>query len=286
MKRIVFLGFVGLGFLPFAARLAAGDEDAVDHRFRFFAGFQGDVVTGGNTSRFKVDTEMRYAWRVAKNARIMLLDLVTLKALENGKVIMESSMSRDRFFYGNASGTQDFNEKNAPEALKQLLQDSFGSPLYKLTTDKNGGETSRKMIAGPGAKLVTSSGVIANGLLFHPPFPADKDQWDADTELSMGNAGFTKGKLTYKKTTAAGRQQSVSVSGNLSKEIVQEPGTQVAVKNLTLAVEGEQTYDTRLREWVSGKLKINVSFETWKGDEKTGSTTGTMALRFERIEKK
>src|SRR2546422_7923794 len=44
-------------------------------------------------------------------------------------------------------------------------------------------------------RSLVQNGMVANCTLFHPPFLADADEWDADTTVSTGQ-GVATGKLT------------------------------------------------------------------------------------------
>ena len=114
--------------------------------------------------------------------------------------------------------------------------------------------------------------MIANTTLFHPWYAADKDEWQADMEVSTGQ-GLASGKVTYTKVPGGKGGQAVKVSGTLTAEGVKGAGG-TTIKEGKYVVTGEQTYDTTRKEWVAGKLALDISFKVAKGDTPVGVRQG------------
>jgi hypothetical protein len=228
---------------------------------------------GGKQQKIDAHTELEYTWQRKDLERALVIDSVLIKATSNGKDMMNSTMSRNKFTAVDGGKTTEIPFEQAPAELKALLRDSFGTPLFTMQVDAQGKEVSRKVTAGPGAKDLLDNGMIANGLLFHPSMPAGQAEWQSDTEMSMGNGGYAKGKLTYKKVE--GRPGEVfSVTGTLTNDNFPRPGTPVVVKNARYVVNGEQTYDAAQKEWASGKLNLDIVFEMTANDKPLGTAKG------------
>jgi hypothetical protein len=155
-------------------------------------------------------------------------------------------------------------------------------PLCKIEVDNNDKEVKRTIVAGAGAKTLVDNGLIANAVLFHPAYFTDKDEWQSDAEISMGNGGFAKGKLTYKKVPGGKGGQAVKVTGTLSNDNFKQPGSPLVIKDVKYVVTGEQTYDSAVKEWVSGKLTLDVAMTMTVDDKTVGTSKGTMIVTLEK----
>ena len=133
------------------------------------------------------------------------------------------------------------------------------------------------MTAGAGAATLIESGMIANARMFHPPYLADNDEWEAPLEVSTGN-GLASGKVTYKKVPGGKGGQAVKVSGTLTADGVKGAGG-VTINEAKYVVAGEQSYDTERKEWIAGNMTMDVAFKMTQGVNK-GSAKGTMEVTF------
>ena len=76
------------------------------------------------------------------------------------------------------------------------------------------------------------------------------------------------------------------MSGTLSKDSYKLPEGPLTIKNAKYVVNGEQHFDPARREWVSGKLTIDVAYEMTDGDRAVASTKGAMVASFEELSPK
>lgn len=227
------------------------------------------------------ETEFRYTWKQDKQVRTLQVDLAQVKSTAGGQEQINARMTRTSFTDFSGGTTKEVKAEDGPPQLKRLLTDSFGSPLCKLEVDATGKELKRTIVAGPGAKQLIDSGMIANTTLFHPWYATDQDEWEAPMEIS---AGFTivSGKVKYTKIPGGKGSQATKVAGTLPLDGVKGPGG-LLIKNGKYTVTGEQTYDPTRGEWIDGKLTMEVSFKLHEGDKPIGSASGTMNLKFELL---
>jgi hypothetical protein len=265
-----------------AFALAAAQDKKADHSYKVTIASQMDMEAQGQKQKIDADTEIRYTWRRNGKERTLIFDSFSVRAKNDGKEMMNTTMSREKIVNIKQGEKEEMTIEKAPEQVKKMLQDSFGAPVCQLQVDENGKELKRENVSGPDAMRFADQGMIANALLFHPPYPAGKEEWEADSEISMGNGGFAKGKLTYKKI--AGKEvQLVKVSGTLTKDSYRQLGTPVTFKDVRYVINGEETYDPARQEWTSGKLAIDASFQMTMDDKPLGSAKGKMTLSFERL---
>jgi hypothetical protein len=277
--RLLTAGAMTLLLAPAIAIAADADQK---HSFRFTIVSDLDMEVAGQKQKIDAETTVQYSWSRAGGERTLSFDSIQVKANQDGKALINTVMNRSKVTNTKEGKTEDTLFDSAPEQLKTMLRDSFNTPLCKLQVDENGSEVKREVVGGPGAKSFIDNGMIANALLFHPPFMRGQKEWSAPVEMSMGNGGFAKGNLTY-KVTGQQNGQHVQVSGRLTNESYKPPGNPLTIKNTNYQVAGEQLYDPAQREWISGKLKIDASFDMASGDTRLGGAKGTMALNFDEL---
>jgi hypothetical protein len=268
-----------------AGQPAPGEKEGKEVKFRIFTDARLTMTVGGKEQKVHADADAHYSWTTEGKTRTLALESLRARAVVEGKEVMDTKMSRAGMF-GTAQGKSiDLRFEDAPEARKRQLTDSFGSPLCKIELDESGNETKRTVVAGPGASVVIDTGTVANCTLFHPRYAADADEWRSDAEVSIGH-GLAKGTLTYKKSPGGkGGKQTVKVTGTLAADGVKLPGGGgVVVDEGRYAVKGEQTYDPDRREWVAGRLAMDVSFKLTRNGQDLGTAKGTLTATFEVVE--
>lgn len=225
-------------------------------------------------------TALAYRWANKGTERTLSYDSTQVNVQIDAKSTLDMVMSREKVIVGSGDQKKETLFKDCPENQQKMLQDSFAVALCKLQVDANRVETKRDVVAGEGAKVMIDNGMIANAVLFHAPFFADKPEWEADREISMGNSGFAKGKLTYKRV--AGKEPpTVTVTGKLANAKHKLPTGPISIVDANYDVTGEQTFDPAVGEWTAGKLAIEMSFDIANEAKKIGSAKGTMTQTLE-----
>lgn len=240
------------------------------------------TVNTGQPLKITASTEFRYTWTQENNERTLQVDLAQVKSTTNGQEQVNARMSRSGITDFSGGKTKEVKTESGPPQLKRMLTDSFGSPICKLEVDASGKEQKRTIVAGPGAKELIDSGMIANTTLFHPWYAADKDEWEAPMELSAGMMAMATGKVKYTKIPGGKGGQAVKVAGTLRLDGAQAPGGLV-FKNGKYTVSGEQTYDPDRGEWIAGKLTLDVAFQLHDAEKPVGGATGIMNVIFEAL---
>ncbi len=224
--------------------------------------------------KIDADTKLSYDLSRRGDSVDVIMKEADVRALVNGAAQVDVSMSRERFV-DRTSGTTIELADAAPE-LKTMLQDSFDTPLCTYKVDKNNKELDLKLSDKAGAANFLQNGQVENARLFHVQFPGDADGWESESRMSMGNGNFATGKLKYviaKDDKLPAHQKRVNVSGKLEPKGSQNG---LDIKDGSYNVTGTQVYDTKLREWVSGDLKIKVSFKLMQNDTEFASAAGEM----------
>jgi hypothetical protein len=239
------------------------------------------MTVGDREETIDADAAFEYTWKRDGKVRTLVVDSATVRAAAGGKEMLNAKMSRAGFVGGKGGNKTEVKTEDAPEQLKAMLTDSFGSPICKVELDAAGKEVKRTIVAGPGAKTLIDTGMVANATLFHPWYPVDKDEWQDKMEVSTGN-GLASGKVTYTKIPGGKDGQAVKVAGTLAADGVKTDNG-FTVKDGKYVVSGRQTYDATRREWIAGSLTLDISFKLTNGTEMLGSAKGTMTVTFEML---
>jgi hypothetical protein len=240
LPHLLVSGYLGVVLIGTFAVAAEPDKE-VAHQFKFTITANLEMDVQGKKQKVVGDTEANYKWTRNSRERILSFNSVSVKVNVDGKQMMNTFMSRAKVTNTADGKTDTVPVENAPEQLKTMLEDSFGVPICKLKLDEKGKEVKRTVVAGPGAKDFIDNGMIANALLFHPPVVRDQDEWQAAAEVSMGNGGYARGKLTYKKEDTGKGGESFKVSGTLTNDGFKKLGTQLTIRKVNYIVRGKQT---------------------------------------------
>jgi hypothetical protein len=238
-------------------------------------------------SKLESDAESGYAWTVEGGQRTLSYDLLHMAFKVEGKVTADVTMSAKRFARLQENGTvADMNLEQAPERVKTALADTFGVPLAKITVDANGREVegSRTIVAVRASKAMMDNGALVSSTLMHPPFFADKKEWEAPATISIGDKNATEGTLTYTRVADENGLPTFSVAGTLVRDEVVKPGSALTDKNFKHVVKGKQSYNPALGEWVAATWNVDISFDVFKGEKRVGGTTGTIKVEFRKVD--
>ena len=276
-RRYAAPALVGaLALLAYCAGPAAAQDTAVQKARLSIVGdmkmkFQGKTVA------IALDNKVSYILSRKGDEVTATINGMEMTAKQDSREVMHLVIDKDRILLKQMEKVlKDVTRDKAEGEDKQKLEDLFGKPIMTYTTDKSGKELKRTLTTAAGAKAEVDGGIASNIRLFHAPFPTDKEKWQAPAEFGMGNRALVKGNLTYEKVKPAegAKQVKVKVSGTLTnKEAQQGPAT---AKNVVYKVKGEQTYDLKRKQWVAGKLVMDVSFSLEADGMELGTASGEM----------
>jgi hypothetical protein len=248
-----------------------------DPKFRVAIQSKVAMDVGAEKQDIEADAAFEYTWARDGQVRTLLVNAAEVRAAMGGKEMMNAKMTRDGFTDSAGGRKKEIKTAEANEQLKKILTDSFGTPVCKIELDAEGREVKRTVVAGAGAATLIDSGMIANARMFHPSYPADKDEWEDTMEVSTGN-GLASGKVAYKKVPGGKGGQAVKVSGTLTADGVKGTGG-ITINEAAYKVDGEQTYDTERKEWVKGHLTMDIAFKMTHAGRK-GTAKGSMDVTF------
>jgi hypothetical protein len=258
----------------------AADPPATVNKFKLGVNSDFTMQAGGQSERLKAYSGFEYQWKIEGSTRTLALFTLEVDMTAGNRQLMKTTMSRAGMFGTQAGRKLDIPFKEAPEELQTLLRDTFETPLCTIEVDANGKELQRTILAKPGAKIAIDSGMIANATFFHPPYFADKDQWESERSVSAGQ-GLATGIVTLKKVKGGQNGQAVQATGLLQADNVKAEGGGT-IKDAKYNLKGTLLYDTHRKEWTSGTVDVDVAFQLISGDQ-TVDAKGTMKLKFEAL---
>jgi len=276
---ILFL-FSSLALFPQVSILGADTAQTVTNHFKLELVSQMTTDVLNQQMNLKADTELAYNWQKNGRERTLVLDSLRLKAVLNGNEMVNMFSSREKLIVVKQGVTNTILAETAPENVKNSLQNQYDVPFCKLELDKQGTVVKRLNLASKEIQPESIDTTIANALLFHPRFDPSAKEWSAATELSMGHGSFAKGTLHYTRKTKGKPPFVVKVSGLFENDRVHQFGSPVTIRRARYVVTGEQAYDPKREEWVSGNLKIDVTNDVEAEEKIVGKASGTIIATF------
>jgi hypothetical protein len=253
--------------------LGAPGSGVPESRFKSTVQSKLVMAEGGQDHKVEADAVIEYEWKRDGKVRTLVFHEMSARTALDGTERENTKMSRTGFEDANRGKTIKLEE--APDQLKKLLSNLFGTPVCELEVDAAGKELKRTILAEPGAaQIIEQGGMIANTLLFHPWYSTDTNEWQARMEIGTGQGGVAGGNVTYTKVTSGKGVQAVKVSGTLTTDGAKVP------TGLKYVVSGEQTYDISLGEWVAGKLTMDVTIDS---PERAAKGQGQMLCTLEML---
>lgn len=237
------------------------------------------TATGGEPEEMRVVARTNYDLNRRSSAREFIFRGIDVWMRTGEEVTLDISFSGKEMSVRKPESNSIAVEK-APVELKQMLKDSYDNVLYSYNADQDGKASEGKLHAKAGAQKLVDDGQVQNALVFHAPFPKDQNRWEAPVKIGMGEGGFAAGTLSYEKAKISDRYVEVIVTGKAEAKL-DKPYTRVA----TYEIKGKQYYDTEVKEYVSGRLDMEVKSLTINdGVKTTGEGTTVWTLQPRKVE--
>ena len=264
--------------LALAACGDAGGDPRAGTAYVFALDSELESTQGSVKSEIEGRTELGYRNVVSGNELMLELDRIAARAIVDGEVVADSTLSRDGIRVLRLEGVSETAAADATDEQREMLNSTFGTPLVKITLGPEGADLERSLVGPERGGNLIDDGLIDAMRFFHVRFP-DEAQWSEERRFGVGNGMLASGKLEYSKRAPEGSSVVVDVSGELGGR-----GTQSGqmIRNARYTVSGTQTFDLERGEWASGELTIEVSYELFNPHAPGGSATGRLVATLER----
>jgi hypothetical protein len=237
-------------------------------------------IVSGDAEPIKLRAQAVFDYRLDRKGDTIVsaIDRMSLMSEADGKELMFAEMSHD----GMTDRRNGKTETVGPNDPNGEMFAQFGAPLMAIQVDAEGAEIARelKVKSGP----LTQSNAVENTRIFHPKFATNAKEWDAPANMALGQGQTASGTLHYKKRPA--RKDGlidVDVSGVLH---TQGKLAKTEIKHADYTVSGVQSYHPALREWVEGKLTVQMDFEGVSSTGQVVKGTGPVTLTLTRRDPK
>ncbi len=251
---------------------------------KFIANIKADVSTVYDGKNVQIDNSITYVYRRVRDGREVEILLDGLKFINTTPTgIQKMVVTHDRYYSGERDKYIDMSLDKADPTTKEIMQDTYGTPLARFKLDQNDVETNVVLLGRSGAKKTLDSGLLDSIRNFHPSFYPQRETWTCRQTLPMGNGGNVQGSLTYQKMkNSEAHLTTVNISGSLTN-VEFHPVSGPVHTNINYQFSGTQTYDSLLHEWVGANFTIQISIDLLRGKRIQGSTTGTLHATLEKV---
>jgi hypothetical protein len=248
-----------------------------DHTYTLHIDADASMKLGPMPEQAITSTAISRYRRDQQKTKVALYEISDyLKLYTNGELQRESSSDALGMKKKTPHETRAivYKETARPEFL-EYIKERYSTPFCTLTVDGDGHALKQDIRKSEHPEIEV--GMAASYQLFHGRFCPTDNKWEE--EASFQGTTPVKGVLSYVKQPP-GKEPTlvhVQVSGTMTTMIPME-GNDLTISNL---VTGEQTYDTQMKQWVSGKLELKASSTQAPDATVKGSVTGTMTLSME-----
>jgi hypothetical protein len=264
-----------------AVAFAADPAPVVTREFKVATVFEQEI----DSKKVVDDVEFRYTWqRTGKERALFFREMVSRDKTPEGRAQVHTWTRTGTVTTENGKVTNEVKYDKLPEAQK-LARAFFDNPLCKLEVDEAGKVLKRTDANIPDLKRVVEQ-AVATATLFHPPYYAAKDRWEADGAIGMPNQ--VDGKLEYTKATGGKGGQLVRVSGTFRSKFPPDEDDKKPKRsheNAKSVITGTQTFDEDRGEWIAGKFDVETSVEisTEFGGMVLQTRKGKLTMTFEML---
>jgi hypothetical protein len=213
-------------------------------------------------------TELQYR-RECGTKKVKIFEVSNYVKLSiNGNIVRESLSNVERMTKTTPTEKRDVVIKDAPDHFKTYITEKYNTPLCELVIDDD------ERVTGSKLRRPEDASFAANFQFFHAPLLLNENSWEAEASMSGGD-NIAAGKLTYEKQEPTGDLLPIKVHGTLKTEMVAQNGDKLV---LSYTVKGQQIYDLKKRQWVSGPHEMTIA-STPKADNKVpASMKGAMVV--------
>jgi len=251
-----------------------------DSYFRLTAKNHTDIEQPASSQKIDADLELKYTHQKINDGIILTLYSMELNMYQDGAFVEGTLMTRDRFVQkeGNQKTESSFDELS-PEQ-QEMFAAAFATNLCKITLDANQNELGRQILSDAGFAMVNEGNV--NSLrLMHGPYHHGTDRWQGVKRIPMTYGLVMDCPVEYARISDSGNE--INVNGSFTKNEVDSPQADVAVKKVSCTLSGKETFDENIGEYTSGELTLQYKFQIFQKGVQTGTMDGKTELSLERV---
>ncbi|MFZ1073477.1 MAG: hypothetical protein WAO21_08585 [Verrucomicrobiia bacterium] len=251
-----------------------------DAYFKLTADSHTDVEQAGGHQEIDADMVLEYTHQRTNDGIIVTLYSMELKMYQDGVFVEDTIMTRDKIVQQEGNQKTELSYDEEPPEQQAVMAASFATNLCKITLDADQNEMGRQILSDAGFAMLKEGNL--NTLRFmHGPYHRGAIRWQGVRRIPMTMGIILDCPLDYTKASASGNE--VSISGSLSKDEVDSPQADVAIKNVACGISGHESFDETIGDYTSGKTTLQYKFQIFQNSARTGTLDGKIELSLERI---
>lgn len=251
-----------------------------DSYFKLTTKSHTDVEQSAGSQKVDADLELKYTHQKTNDGIIVTLYSMELKMYQDGAFVEDTLMTRDKFVQQEGDQKTESSFDELPPEQQEAMAGAFATNLIKIELDANQNELGRQILSDSGYAMVKEGNV--NTLRFmHGPYHHAADHWQSVKRIPMTMGIILDCPVEYVKATSSGNE--ISISGSLSKDEVDSPQADVAIKNVSCSLSGKESFDEMIGEYTSGEMTLQYKFQIFQKGVQTGTLDGKLELSLERV---
>ena len=254
-----------------------------DSYFKLTAKSHTDVEQSAGSQKIDADLELKYTHQKTNDGIVVTLYSMELKMYQDGAFIEDTLMTRDKFVQQEGDQKIESTFDELPPEQQEAMAGAFATNLIRIKLDADQNELGRQILSDAGYAII-KEGNINSLRLMHGPYHHGIDRWQGIKRIPMTMGIILDCPVEYAKATGPGNE--INVSGSLSKDEVDSPQADVAIKKVSCGLSGKESFDETIGEYVSGNMTLQYKFQIFQKGVQTGTLDGKLELSLEWVRTK
>jgi len=262
------------------SRRALPETTLPDAYFKLTAKSHTDISMPAGNEKLDAGLEFKYAHDKTNDGILLTVYSMDMSMSRGGVFVEHTLMTRDKFVQqqGDQKTESPFDE--LPPDQQQAMAAAFGTNFCKITLDADQNEQGRQVFSEAGSALI-NEGNLNTLRLMHGPYHHGVDRWQGVKRIPMTAGLVLDCPLEYVKTGGPGSE--IDVTGSLSKEEVDSPQADMAIKNVSCSISGKEFFDENLEDYTSGEITFRYKFQVFQKGVQAQTLDGNVLLSLERV---
>jgi hypothetical protein len=254
-----------------------------DPYFKLAVNSHTDIEQSTGDQKIDADLELKYTHQKTADGIILTLYSMGLNMYQDGVFVEGTIMTRDKFVQKEGSQKMESSFDELSPEQQEMFAASFATNLCKIILDTNQNELGRQILSEDGLAMLTEGNV--NSLrLMHGPYHHGIDRWQGVKRIPMTYGLIMDCPIEYARIKDSGDE--INVNGSFTKDEVDSPQADVAVKEVSCTLSGKETFDENIGEYTTGELTLQYKFQIFQKGVQIGTMDGKMELSLEQVKTK
>jgi hypothetical protein len=224
--------------------------------------------------------QLNYTRRAVPGGVLLRFYSVEVTSLKDGRVVEREFMSHAKMIEQSGSQVREMSyDQFAPEQ-KERFDAAFGTDHAKILLDDDLNETGCEFFSAAGRRVI-NRGLLDCTRLVHGPYFLNQTSWTSVRRIPMTMGLILDCSVQYTKHDRS--DGKVKVTGSLSKKETRSETSDVVLRNVSIRLSGEESFDHAVGDYTGGELALDYSFDVTDEDGTSENLRGAMAVTLERL---